>query len=190
MTIDMPPYSERVLTEFIKNERSKVFAFLQKNFSLQEADCEDIFQDSILVLFYKIKNGELTKMTANISTYFFSICKNKAFEKLRERGHYVHKSQDNDIDYFDEVKEEKLNELLNLGPDKSLTEAKEAIARQIVRDLPKPCDDILWGYFRDGYKLKTLADMLNSTEDSMKVRKHRCQEKFRLRWKQLVNNLF
>ncbi len=187
----MPPYSERVLTEFIQKERSKVFAFLQKNFSLQEADCEDVFQDSLLVLYDKIMEGKLTKVTANISTYFFSICKNKAFEKLRERGHYVHKAQDYDIDYLDEVKEEKLNDLLTLDPDKSLIEAKEAITRQIVRDLPKPCDDILWGgYFRDGYKLRTLADMLSSTEDSIKVRKHRCQEKFRLRWKQLVKNLF
>lgn len=64
---------------------------------------------------------------------------------------------------LDEIKDDKLDSLIAMDPETSLIESKEAIARQIVRDLPQPCDDLLWGFFRDNYSLKTLADILGKT---------------------------
>ena len=74
---------------------------------------------------------------------------------------------------LDEIKDDKLDSLIAMDPETSLIESKEAIARQIVRDLPQPCDDLLWGFFRDNYSLKTLADILGKTVGYVKVTKHR-----------------
>lgn len=190
MIIEMPAYSEKTLNQFAEKEWNKALAFLQKRFQLTEDDCADIFQDAFMVLLRNNREGKLKDMTATLSTYFLSICKNKAMEMLRSHGRLTVAGKESDVDYPDEVQDEKIEFLLTFDSDCSLIEQKEAIARQIVRDLPEPCDKILWGFFRDNLKLKTIADMLRSTEESIKVRKHRCQEKFRRRYSELVRHLF
>jgi DNA-directed RNA polymerase specialized sigma24 family protein len=68
---------------------------------------------------------------------------------------------------------------------------KEAIVREIVSKLPPPCDKLLWGFYRDGFSMKTLAAMFNyKSESSVKVTKHRCGEKFRARFTEISNYLF
>lgn len=187
----MPTYSEQVLSEFAKREWNKAKAYLMKQFpSLSEMECEDIFQESFVILFQNNRNGKLKNMTCSLSTYFLSICRNKAFEVLRSQNRNTNVNEDRVFDVLDSVKDDKLESLITLDPDISLIESKEAIARQIVRDLPRPCNELLWGFFRDDYSLKTLAGMLDKTVGYVKVTKHRCQEKFRKRWSDLAKNLF
>lgn len=189
MTIQIPTYSEKVLNRFAREEWGKVLNLLKNSFSLSEEDCEDVFQESFLILFDKNRNGELKDLTSSLSTFFIGICKNKAKELIRKKNHLIGVDDDSTLDALNDVRDDKLDNLLSFDPDKSLRETKEAIVRQIIRDLPEPCNKILWGFFRDNHKIKELAEMLNSTEDSIKVRKHRCQQKFRKRWKELVKNL-
>ena len=74
---------------------------------------------------------------------------------------------------------------------RSYIEKKEELVRNIVRNLPSPCDEILWGYYRDGYSMKTLAEKFDyASETSAKVTKHRCCEKFRFRFNEMVKSLF
>lgn len=191
MNIEIPTYSEKVLNKFAGKQWQKVLAYLRKHFALSEADCEDVFQESFIVLFDNNKDGKLKDMTSSLSTYFIAICRNKAFELLRSKGHDVKIDDESSLTILDGIKEEKADAiLLTFDTDKSLRENKEAIARQIVHDLPKPCNELLWGFFRDNYSLSTLADMLNKSVGYVKVTKHRCQEKFRKRWSDLAKNLF
>ena len=75
--------------------------------------------------------------------------------------------------------------------DEILQERKEALVRNIVRDLPSPCDELLWGYYRDGFSMKDLAERLNyANENTVKVTKHRCSEKFRNRFNECLKSLF
>ena len=75
--------------------------------------------------------------------------------------------------------------------DEQIERRKSALVRQIVRDLPEPCSSLLWGFYRDGFSMKTLASMLNyASESSVKVTKHRCCDKFKKRYSQLVEKLF
>lgn len=191
MIVDMMPYSNSVLSRFAKEEWGKALAFLRRSFPyLSYDDCEDIFQDSFITLYDNNRAGKLKDMASSLSTYFLAICKNKAFELLRKRGTQVTTDEDGKLDMLDSVKEEKADVLLTFDTDASLIEAKEAIARQIVHDLPHPCDKLLWGFFRDNYTIKALAEMLGKTEGYVKVTKHRCQEKFRVRWTELAKNLY
>lgn len=186
MTIQMPTYSEKVLNQFAQKEWGKVQAFLRKQYSLPDDDCDDIFQESFIILMKNAKDGKLRDMTSSLSTYFLGICRNKARELLRSKKHGVNIDDDYTLDALSDVKDEKVNSLLTLDPAKSLIEQKEALARQIVHDLPKPCNELLWGFFRDNYSLQTLANMLSKTVGYVKVTKHRCQEKFRKRYSDLV----
>lgn len=190
MTVQIPTYSEKILNRFAEKEWGKVQAFLKKTYSLSEVDCEDIFQESFIILMKNVKEGKLSNMSSSLSTYFMGICRNKAREVLRGKSHGVSVGDDSTLDALNDIRDEKLQDLLTLDPNMSLIEQKEAITRQIVHDLPKPCNELLWGFFRDNYSLQALADMLNKTVGYVKVTKHRCQEKFRKRYGDLVKHLF
>lgn len=181
-----------LLDRFDAAQRKKTIGFLHSQFSLSEYDCEDIYQDSFLTLYENIESGKLKELTSSINTYFVSICKNKALELLRKRGNHTPLEMDipdqNDHVFLDD----KVNYLLSLDTDdKEFIEKKEELVRNVVRNLSSPCDELLWGYYRDGYSMKRLAEKCNyPSENTAKVTKHRCCEKFRVKYNEMVKSLF
>lgn len=186
-------YTERELNTFAAKEWPKVLNFLKNRFGIHEDDCKDIFQESFIILYTNIQSGKLQDMTASLSTYFTSICKNKALEFLRGSARSVNVDSEMSLSLMDgEVKDEKIEALLALDDgDSALDAQKEELVQTIVKDLPSPCNELLWGFYRDNLSMRALADMFNySSESSAKVTKHRCCEKFRARYIELCNKLF
>lgn len=188
MTQQTPTYSEQTLNRFAEKERDKAIGFLRKHFGLAQEDCEDIFQDAFIILLRNCHEGKLDNIRSTLSTYFIQICANKAHELLKARKRMP--NEDTPFDELPPTQKAKAESLISLDPDISLVKAKEAITRQIVHDLPWPCDKLLWGFFRDNLPLKTIADMLGKTVGYVKVTKHNCQQKFRSRYNQLTKHLF
>lgn len=185
--------NDRELNVFASKEGPKVLNFLRNRFGIEEDDCKDIFQESFIILYTNIQNGKLHEMTASLSTYFMSICKNKALEFLRGSSRSVNVDSEMSLSLMDgEIKTEKIEALLALDEGDSALEAqKEELVQSIVKDLPSPCNELLWGFYRDNLSMKSLAEMFNySSESSVKVTKHRCCEKFRARYNELCNKLF
>ena len=183
--------TQQKLHKFAAEQWEKSLAYLQGSFSLSRSDCEDIFQEAFIVLYKKITDGELV-LTSSLSTYFIGICRNKAYEKMRGMGKELNIIDDHPSSTKDEFEDERIDRLLALEDDTEDIEArKEAVVREIVSKLPPPCDKILWGFYRDGFSMKTLASMYNyKSEGSVKVTKHRCGEKFKARFTELSNYLF
>ena len=105
----------------------------------------------------------------------------------------VHVDDEVSLDVLNaEIQADKIDALIGLeNESSSFVERKEALVRQIVRELPPPCNELLWGFFRDSFSMKTLAQMFNySSENTVKVTKHRCQNKFRDRFNELKDQLF
>lgn len=182
----------KVLEQFIIAQKEKAIAFLQGQFSLPSADCEDIFQEAIITLYNNIKNGKLENLTSSISTYFMGICRNKAYEFMRGKGKIITTPYEITTGSQKSFLDEQVEKILLLESEsESLQKKKEALVRDIVRDLPSPCDELLWGYYRDGFSMKILADRFNyASENAVKVTKHRCCEKFRNRYNECVKSLF
>lgn len=188
----MTSHTKQQLNQFALKQWGKTLAFLQSRFSLPREDCEDLFQESFMILYQNILDGKLENSTASLSTYFNSICRNKAYELMRDKGKtvfLVDKYPDETQDSFDS---EKIDSILSLAENSAmLDQRKDALVREIVNNLPEPCNNILWGVYRDGFTMKTLADMFHySSENSVKVTKHRCTEKFRTRFMELAHDLF
>ena len=183
--------TQQKLNKFAAEQWDKALAYLQGSFSLSRSDCEDIFQDAFIVLYKKIIDGEFV-LTSSLSTYFLGICRNKAYEKMRDMGKELNIIDEYPSSSKDEFEDERIDRLLALEDDTEHIEArKEAIVREIVSKLPSPCDKILWGFYRDGFSMKMLASMYNyKSEGSVKVTKHRCGEKFKTRFTEISNDLF
>ena len=191
MVINDIPQTQQKLNKFASEQWDKTLAYLQGTFSLSLSDCEDIFQEAFIVLYKKIIGGELT-LTSKLSTYFIGICRNKAYERMRGLGRELNIIDDYPSSTKDEYEDDRIDRLLALEDNTEQIEArKEAIVREIVSKLPDPCDKILWGFYRDGFSMKTLAQMLNyASEGSVKVVKHRCVEKFKTRFMEISKQLF
>lgn len=181
------------LSHFASAQWEKALAFLKNRFSIPEDDCKDIFQESFIVLYNNIQSGKLDEMTASLSTYFMSICKNKALEYLRGSARSMNVDSELSLTLMDgEIQSEKIEALLALdNGDEAIENQKEELVRTIVKDLPSPCNELLWGFYRDNLSMRSLAEMFNySSESVAKVTKHRCCEKFRARYNELCNKLF
>ena len=184
---------DEALNEFARNYRDRTLCYLQKAFSLSREDCEDVFQESSIILYKDAGNGKLDNRTSSLYTYFIGICKNKAHEQLRANGKAFLPSID---DYSSDEDERKYTVLLNKA-DKILNlidsnEKEEyernSIVQEMVKQLPSPCDEMLWSFYRDGLSMKAIAQMFKyASENAAKVTKHRCQEKFRNRYEELLS---
>lgn len=182
----------KLLEEFAKTQKDKSIAYLRKQFSLSFDDCEDIFQEAFITLYHNIQEGKLKELTSSLATYFMGICRNKTMELLREKEKYVAMPFEINTGDQSTFLDEQVDKILMLeSDDESIQKKKDAMVRSIVRDLPSPCNELLWGYYRDGFSMRFLAEKFNyASENAVKVTKHRCCEKFRNRFNESVKDLF
>ena len=162
----------------IEHEREKAICLLVKKYSVDEDDAEDIVQDSSIALFKNIKEGKLVKLTSTLSTYFMQICINQTRDFLKKRNS-VSFDEAFEITSGDEYSKSKIDELLGFGETGITTEQKE-IMHDLVQNLPKPCDEILWYYYGDNLDMATIAQLLDySSADTAKTTKSRCMSKLK-----------
>lgn len=192
MTASIPTYTQRVLGDFARQEWPKALAYLRKQFSLTEDDCKDVFQEAFITLHRQNLEGRLDGLAASLSTYFISVCCNKALERLRSNRRNVPVDDELSMTLMGGgMRKEKIDQLLLTFDDEpSLNERKDTLVRQIVNSLPSPCNELLWGFYRDGLSMAALAQIYHYSMGSVKVVKHRCCEKFRKRYTELKDSLF
>ena len=176
---------ENALNAFYTEYRDRALAYLEKVFSLCREDCEDVFQEAAIVLYRDAINNKLDNLTSSLYTYFIGICNNKAHEQLRANG----KMPLSSIDAFSsEDSEQRYNAILTkadkilnmMDSNEKAEEERNNIIHELVKNLPSPCNELLWSYYRDVLSMKAIAQMFNyASENVAKVTKHRCQEKFR-----------
>lgn len=187
----MGKYSNTALYTFVKSQRGRTISYLQRNFSVSKDECEDIFQDSFIILYQNAQEGKLDNLTSSVSTYFMAICRNKTMELLRTKGKYILSPVDDEIQKSPIFFESKINKVLSFDNEEALIEQKEALVREIVNNLPYPCNELLWGFYRDGLSMKDLAERYGySNENTVKVTKHRCCDKFKKRFSEMLHKLF
>lgn len=184
---------DEILNGFAKEYRDRTLSYLHNTFSLGKEDCEDVFQESSIVLYRAVIDGKLDNLKSSLYTYFVGICNNKAHEQLRANG----KTQMPSIDVFSSDEDErryamlinKADRILNLIDSNEKEEhERNSIVQDMVKQLPSPCDEMLWSFYRDGLSMKAIAQMFKyASENAAKVTKHRCQEKFRNRYEELLS---
>ena len=90
----------------------------------------------------------------------------------------------------DQFLETNVNKVLSYDEDTIAVERKESLVRDIVRNLPSPCNELLWGFYRDGLSMKEIAERYGySSENTAKVTKHRCCDKFKKRFSEMLGKL-
>ena len=187
--------NERKLEKFAKEQWQKTRAYLISRYSLSEDECADVFQDSLVILWKNINENKVDSKDLGLSssTYFMTICRNKTMELLRSKSKYVTTPYEiNPNKDHHDYQEDQVERILSLEDAReNVQKEKEALVRDIVKNLPSPCNELLWGYYGDGHSMKMLAEMFNyASENAVKDTKHRCCEKFRVRFSEMSISLF
>ena len=163
------------------------------DYSLHEADFEDIVYDAMITTYENKEKGKLKieLLRCELSTYLTRVCIYKANEKLRKNKRFV----DYKKAFTNENSTGKINGKLIKQADRILGYCQESEYIQketqlkvceIVRNLPEPCYTILWFFYWEGLSLKELAEKTDkASESAVKVTKHRCMEKFGKRLKEI-----
>ena len=180
---------ERLLGQFFEKERSKVLVVLRNRLSISTEDAEDIYQDACIALFNNIQKGKLKTLTCSLSTYFTQICLNMGYNFVN-RGHST-TSFDQMLDntQYDEYGLAQLEAVLGLGDGLSSEQTK--MMRDMVQDLPQPCEDILWAYYGDDLSMKEIADVIGfNGADSVKSKKSQCMSKLKERFTRIIKSFY
>lgn len=126
-----------------------------------EADVEDIFHDSLIVIIEKMRKNELY-LTSKMSTYLHGIVENKCKEWLRRRGKKNTVTLPND---WEEGEENGYDE----NKDQLI-----ALLRLCIEKLPETRKNIVMGYYYANYKMETIAEKYRFTNsDSVKSQKYK-----------------
>lgn len=180
---------ERILGHFFEKEQRKVLAVLKSRLSISTEDAEDIYQDASIALYNNIQKGKLKTLTCSLSTYFTQICLNMGYNFVN-RGHST-TSFDQMLDntQYDEYGLTQLEAILGLGDGLSSDQTK--MMREIVQDLPHPCEDILWAYYGDDLSMKEIADVIGfNGADSVKSKKSQCMSKLKERFTRIIKSFY
>ncbi|MDP4208807.1 MAG: sigma-70 family RNA polymerase sigma factor [Bacteroidota bacterium] len=169
-------YTDQEILTGIKHQNSEIMMFIyQKNFRSvrhyieqnngSDKDAEDLFQDALILIFHKVREGSLV-LTSSFNTYIFSIVKKNWLKQLdkRKRQNIVIDECDNFILEEDGL----IEDLLKLE--------REKIINQHFNELSPDCQKIIT-LFLKGHSITEITKVMGfSSEQHTKNRRFRCKK--------------
>ena len=155
-----------VLQYVYKNHYPSIHHFIVSNSGSPE-DAKDIFQESIIVIYRKVKEQKHFLLNSSFKTFIYSIARNLWLKHLRAIKYEGQKIQDQQ--QFIELKDEPFKV--------SNDDLKLSLYQKYFRLLPEDCQNILKLTARD-IPQKEIAQAMNfKSENYVKKRKHDCKDK-------------
>jgi RNA polymerase sigma factor (sigma-70 family) len=175
--------TDEVLIKGLKEQNSKCIRYLYKEYfplaksivernSGNHEDAEDLFQDSIVVL-YKRLTRENIILKCGLKTFFYGICKNLWMQRLDRKWRLL---------YSENMAEEPAGsyEIIDREFSEEILEKKRLYQKHFLA-LPKRCQKLLLLYLKD-LPLKKIAEELGlKNEEYAKARKYSCKNMLRKR---------
>lgn len=161
---------ERATTKLYDLYRYRFISYIQHQFStLTAEDVEDIYNESILVVWENVGRGKLTSgnMRSSILTYIIGVGSLKAKHILSERKdqHFVAVKGGDDEPGVD---------LVDYGENP----VRQAV-REILEKLDTRCRNLLDLFYAYGYEMATIAAKLGMPNaDTAKAQKYKCMKRF------------
>lgn len=133
-------------------------------------DAEDVFQEALIILIRKVKGSEF-RLTAQLSTYLYSVCKYVWKDELKKRQRVIPAD-------------------LETGLPEIEDESRARLAEKVISELKDRCRELLLLFYEGRLKLKEIASRMGySSENTAKNQKYKCLEAARDRLKELQTAL-
>jgi RNA polymerase sigma factor (sigma-70 family) len=176
---------QQIITLIRTNKTDKALAALYRYFPMvyklirskggSKQDAEDIFQEALMVLCRKVTTTDF-HLTAQLSTYLFSVCRFLWKDELKKRKHYSIADFDTGLSL---VEEEDLHTTVE-------DEGRAKLAEKVLMDLGERCRELLLLFYQSGMALKEIARRMGySSENTAKNQKYKCLEGAKNKLKEL-----
>ncbi len=150
---------ERALDYLYRRHYRMMVRYIIKNNGTEE-EAKDVYQDALIVFWEKVRQGQFT-LTAKISTYLYSVCKNLWHKELeRKARHSGDMREDSDDSYQHLEKQERMTAI-----------------RSCITALGDTCQKVLMYYYFDRLSMQDIAEKLGfANADTAKSKKYKCKQ--------------
>jgi len=150
-----------ILQQIYRESLPEVVKYIKRNSGTPD-DARDVFQEGILVVFKKVKKGELV-LTTSFHVYLFAVCKRIWLKKLKRKGKKEVPFEDDRAFSYEEDYEGDF-----------LKSRKWALFNRQFQQLSEECQKALKMLF-NGYSSKAIAEAMDYSEDYAKRKKYKCK---------------
>ncbi len=192
----------RLFNKFISSSKEGALKILSQRFTipLDEAEKEDVFQESAIALYQKIETGNLTTLkckikkeglvsevdlpvldneaTPTLFSYFVEICYRQMLKSINKRFNPIGDARIKIIEMDDEaISNEQVLEILNVCSEEDNSIYRE-ILYQALDTLAKRCRELLGSYYAHKTSWAEIASKLGieGGADSAKSAASRCKK--------------
>jgi len=135
-----------------------------------EDDAKDIFQESVIVLYNKVKSGSF-ELNSKLKTFIYSVCRRLWLKRLNQKSRNV----SGDLIDLENV------EAVDL--DLAYHEEKDAQFQQMEKALQllgEPCKTIIEDYYMQNRSMQDISEKFGYTNaDNAKTQKYKCLQRLK-----------
>jgi RNA polymerase sigma factor (sigma-70 family) len=159
----------QVIIKYIYKKYFQQIRFMVSSNSGSQMDAEDVFQDALVIIFQKIRSGEL-RLVCAFSTYLYAICRNIWLQKLDKHASHLEYKDYMDLDNLEDTQNTEShyedNERFKLFQQHflQLNEDDQKVLKLFLKKIPLAEIATIMGYKSYAYA---------------KVRKYICKEKLK-----------
>ena len=153
---------EALFARLYREQRGSFINWAQKHFGCQTEDAIEVFQESMVVLYQKIKTRQLVEMKATLKTYLFAIGRNLLLKQ------YQLNSKTTDMKDLPEI---------TVNPTDLQEELKERqlIVKAAMTQLGDMCREVLYLFYYRNFAIESIASQLNfKSEEVVRSKKYKC----------------
>jgi RNA polymerase sigma factor (sigma-70 family) len=134
-----------------------------------EDDAKDIFQESVIVLYNKVKSGNF-ELNSKLKTFIYSVCRRLWLKRLNAQSRTVRNVED-------------FSEFIPVEEDLESHEEKDRqfeLMEYALRQLGEPCKTIIEDYYIHNRSMQEISDKFGYTNaDNAKTQKYKCLQRLK-----------
>lgn len=160
--------SKDTLNRLYKSYFPMILQLVLKN-NGNEDDAKDVFQESIIVLYNKVKSGDF-ELNSKLKTFLYSVCRRLWLKRLNAESRIVRNIQD-------------FSEIMAVEDDLEKHEEKDRqfeLMESALNHLGEPCKTIIEDYYIQSKSMQEICEKFGYTNaDNAKTQKYKCLQRLK-----------
>jgi RNA polymerase sigma factor (sigma-70 family) len=134
-----------------------------------EDEAKDIFQESIIVLYNKVKAGDF-ELNSKLKTYIYAICKRLWLKRLSQQHKFT-----NNLSFFEDI-EESTSDL----EEHEHQNRQFQLMQTALSQLGEPCKTIIEEFYLHNKSMQDICEQFGYTNaDNAKTQKYKCLQRLK-----------
>lgn len=168
-TIDGIASGDAVILEGLYHDYFPMVLNMVVQNSGTEDEAKDVFQEAIIVLYDKVKQGDFA-LSSRLKTYIYSVCRRLWLKQLGSKGRTFH-----DVSNYEDVIPVEEDLAKHMEKDLQLTMMEQALDK-----LGEPCRTIIHDFYIMNLSMQEICEKFGYTNtDNAKTQKYKCLQRLK-----------